>query len=568
MRIHIHVANVRFNCALPACNKSFKKFSAFKTHCYRHKEGKSKLKSMPFTSFELTCHVDSCQVRCETLSRFYQHLKTHIREGRSVSCPFQQCDKSFSVVSTFTAHVSRKHSDCSEVNLIDSVALPHGMHECSEQHHEMSQDFLCSDTDGVEQDTFGESVDEDQFLRHLALFYLKLQSKCLIPSSTVQIIVDHLQEIHEMSHSHLLFKLREKLSALEVAEADINAIFEILQSENLFQTCNSQKLKTDQKRKTFFKNTFNYVAPVPLCLGTNEAGKECFSQYVSIKETIGSLLQIDTVTEHRKQVFSGVRPHDVWDGSNLKGNELLNTDASSFSLILYQDALEVANPLGSGRKKHKLLCVYATLADIPPHHRSRIDQMQLVLLCREQDFKYFGQDKVFSPLIKDLKDIEVSGITLPDGKVYRGTLSAICGDNLGSHGIGGFVENFTKSVNFCRYCNIDRETFKKDPLFKVSKRTVQSYKDLVQSQTSDATSNATGGVKFDSVFNGLRYFHVCQPGLPPCLGHDIFEGVASYDLALYINRLVTVEKLFTYQELNRRINHLTYLGNDAKQQTQ
>ncbi len=127
MRIHIHVANVRFTCALPACNKSFKKFSAFKTHCYRHKEGKSKLKSMPFTSFELTCHVDLCPVRCETLNRFYQHLKTHIREGRSVSCPFQQCDKSFSVVSTFTAHVSRKHSDCSEVNLIDLVALPHGM---------------------------------------------------------------------------------------------------------------------------------------------------------------------------------------------------------------------------------------------------------------------------------------------------------------------------------------------------------------------------------------------------------------------------------------------------------
>lgn len=74
--------------------------------------------------------------------------------------------------------------------------------------------------------------------------------------------------------------------------------------------------------------------------------------------------------------------------------------------------------------------------------------MQLVLLCREEDFKYFGLDKVFNPLIKDLKDIEVSGINLPDGTVYRRTLSAICGDILGSHGIGGFVENFTKSVNF------------------------------------------------------------------------------------------------------------------------
>lgn len=123
----------------------------------------------------------------------------------------------------------------------------------------------------------------------------------------------------------------ETLSALEVA------IFEILQSENLLQTCNSQTLKTDQKRKTFFKNTFNYVPPVPFCLVTNEAGKECFAQYFSIKETIGSLLQIDTVTEHRKQVLSGVRPrdvlHDVWDGSNLKGNELLNTDVLSFSII-------------------------------------------------------------------------------------------------------------------------------------------------------------------------------------------------------------------------------------------
>ncbi len=76
----------------------------------------------------------------------------------------------------------------------------------------------------MEQDTFGESVDEDQFF---ALFYLKLQSKCLIPSSTDQIIVERLQEIHEISHSHLPFKLREKLSALEFSEADINAIFEI-----------------------------------------------------------------------------------------------------------------------------------------------------------------------------------------------------------------------------------------------------------------------------------------------------------------------------------------------------
>ncbi len=58
---------------------------------------------------------------------------------------------------------------------------------------------------------------------------------------------------------------------------------------------------------------------------------------------------------------------------------------------------------------------------------------------------------MFSPLIKDLKDIEVSGITLPDGTVYRGRLSAICGDNLGSHGIGGFVNFLFRK---CEYLKI------------------------------------------------------------------------------------------------------------------
>ena len=92
---------------------------------------------------------------------------------------------------------------------------------------------------------------------------------------------------------------------------------------------------------------------------------------------------------------------------------------------LHQDAFEVVNPLGSGRKKHKVLAVYLTLGDILPYNRSNIDHMQLVLLCREQDFKFFGQEMVFSPLIKDLKDLEDSGIVLRDSKVIRGSICAI-----------------------------------------------------------------------------------------------------------------------------------------------
>ena len=36
---------------------------------------------------------------------------------------------------------------------------------------------------------------------------------------------------------------------------------------------------------------------------------------------------------------------------------------SSLRYILYQDAFEVVNPLRSGKRKHKVLDVYVTLAD-------------------------------------------------------------------------------------------------------------------------------------------------------------------------------------------------------------
>lgn len=71
------------------------------------------------------------------------------------------------------------------------------------------------------------------------------------------------------------------------------------------------------------------------------------------------------------------------------------------------------------------------------------------------------------------------------------------------------------------------------------------YKSHVQDLDS-AVASFVFGVKQDSPFNKLGHFHVCQPGLPPCLGHDLFQGVVSYDLALFVNRLVE-EKHFTLE---------------------
>lgn len=82
-------------------------------------------------------------------------------------------------------------------------------------------------------------------------------------------------------------------------------------------------------------------------------------------------------------------------------------------------------------------------------------------------------------------------------------------------------------------------------------------------QLVTAGLKSSAGIKCDSKFNDLSFFHVCQAGLPPCLGHDLFEGVVSCDLALYIRHLITKQKEFSYVELNNRINHFRYLGSNA-----
>ena len=214
------------------------------------------------------------------------------------------------------------------------------------------------------------------------------------------------------------------------------------------------------------------------------------------------------------------------------------------------------------KKKHKLLAVYFTLTNLYPWNRSKVEQLQLVLLCREKYCKTFTVSNVFRHVIDDLKDLELNGISY-EGTIVKGTIACIAGDNLGSHYIGGFVENFATSPHFCRYCLITHKEFDARPMNVSVERTTASYNEAVQHLREYPDVNVYMGVKGDSVFNELKYFNVCQPGLPPCLGHDLFEGVISYDLALFIKYFVKIKKWFTYDSFGHKVGSFNYCGNDA-----
>ena len=138
----------------------------------------------------------------------------------------------------------------------------------------------------------------------------------------------------------------------------------------------------------------------------------------------------------------------------------------------------------------------------------------------------------------------------------------------GQHTLGGFLESFSTVHYFCRFCLYKRDQYRADqnqdpPAFRVAPlRTPDSYRAALQKrfQTKEKTYQ---GIKLDSIFNELRHFHVCDPGQPPCLGHDLFiGGVVDCDLAAMI-KLMVEKGWFSYDLLNRRIREFTCEGSDV-----
>ena len=134
----------------------------------------------------------------------------------------------------------------------------------------------------------------------------------------------------------------------------ISSIIEEMNRDDLLTLYNRGRLSTDAKRKAAFKKGFNYVHPVPLLLGNDENDKECFAQYVPIHETLVTLFKNESLRE--QYTLTCLQPstdavyQDVKDGEGFQSNPMLKADPSSLGLILYQDAFEVVNPLGSGKK--------------------------------------------------------------------------------------------------------------------------------------------------------------------------------------------------------------------------
>lgn len=109
---------------------------------------------------------------------------------------------------------------------------------------------------------------------------------------------------------------------------------------------------------------------------------------------------------------------------------------------LYFDEFETANSLGSKTGIHKLCCIYFILRNLTPKYNSVLMNIHVVSLFHSEDLKIYGFDDILKPLVYDLKILEAQGIEVPlSDSPLLGSVIQETGDNLGLHGLFGFVES-------------------------------------------------------------------------------------------------------------------------------
>jgi len=128
-------------------------------------------------------------------------------------------------------------------------------------------------------------------------------------------------------------------------------------------------LNTDYKRKKFYNDKFDIIKPEKAVLETkltanvnanSDSNAEfdqvsTFGYFIPFKESLEKLLNI--IPETEKLNYSGSLSEiksDIFDGKFIKNKLDKKSNKNQLVFLIYCDDLELVNPIGAHRTKHKI----------------------------------------------------------------------------------------------------------------------------------------------------------------------------------------------------------------------
>ena len=381
-----------------------------------------------------SCTVEKCNYTSSVIKLFVKHIKSHILTSPTgITCPFASCAGNstiYSNVNSYTVHFFWKHSikENNEKGRVDSFnekdvrGTETVFNSLSESSNiDVHLDNLQLPTTSCdEQFLAGSLVVNNKKLPPITKsvfdMYLTLSTKHHATEPIIQEVVSKSNETFKMCREKFSDSL-QKSSFKEDAKSTVMQNFDDSFCE-LTNAIDRKKgfLRNSYNRKIYYQQNLNLILPVEEILLDNDGEDSgCRYSYVPILDTIAMLLMDEKIRSYFENVElkdNGRVMFDIVDGRVIKDNEFLKNHRNVVKIMFFQDAFEICNPLGASKKKFKIVAVYMVLVNLPPHLRTKTENIQLVLLCLDTYVTQFGWDKVLEKLIKDVKELETQEISL------------------------------------------------------------------------------------------------------------------------------------------------------------
>ncbi|KAK3916835.1 Transcriptional repressor CTCF [Frankliniella fusca] len=575
-----HAMDKHFMFTCPACDYGTKSFSALNTHVsLTHRERRHHIADPDHADESLpplphNCSVDLCCFSTASFWELVQHLcNNHINEGVTVKCPFVAsgaCSRdhiSFKKASTLRSHLSQYHGGwndggCPRKN---KSALATENTSTAFDFTTSHEGFDCIMESATTPDQVVDPglLNDTLLTNNIAKFYLEMYGVFCLPVKTIQEISENISFFTDIMHQRMKIVLSGELKELNIPDDKIRAInVKVFNADLLHATHHKDRpgpsLTSDYLRKQFFKDNFNYMEPIELNL-TDDPKSKSRIQLVPITQTLSTLLADPTVQREIESSFLRVPSNSDLVSHYTEGSQFINEDhpVREIHLNLYIDGVNpVMNVLGSAKNKFKTLVMYFTIGNVQAHNNAKVISKHLVALVSESVFKALKGEVCFKSVIDEIDILERDGIQ------FKGSHVPVClefmlGDNLGQHQIGGFWDYFSGDF-FCRFCTITKASFRKNPAQTNPPLTEETFN--YRAHKANMTETPYKGIEGNCAFNSLKYFHSTK-SLCPCIGHDILEGVVSWDLSGILSLFVK-KKWFSYKMLNRRIKQFKCDGVD------
>ncbi|XP_067936431.1 uncharacterized protein [Watersipora subatra] len=247
-------------------------------------------------------------------------------------------------------------------------------------------------------------------------------------------------------------------------------------------------------------------------------------------------------------------------------------DGQKIMVAAYYDDIEVVNPIGSKRKKHKIALFYWTLLNVPPQHRSQLKFIHLFAVAYSADVKEYGVQAILLKFAEEINVLKKDGIEVVnrDGKdIYKGSLLFFIGDTPAANMVAGFKEGVGGAAMKCRTCyGSSQEIIQQFNHTEFRLRDIESHRrhclllgpEMPARQRVEYSKRY--GINSLSILDKIDGFDVCQC-IPVDIMHIVCEGTLPYAIKGFVSRLLE-NRIISISSLNEHIKNFPYRGDDKK----